>query len=130
MRATAPLLLALVLPAACGPGQATDPVALESADAKANYSVGYQIGGDFKRQGVPFDSNALVAGIRDAIEGGEARLSEEERRTTLTELKRRIVATEQAGREALAEKNLAAAKAFLDAHRSKEGGTTLPSGLP
>ena len=129
MRATARLLLVLALPAACGPSPGSGPVALESEDAKANYSVGYQIGGDFKRQGVPFDSNALVAGIRDAIEGGEPRLSEEERRTTLTELKRRIVATEQAGREALAEKNLAAAKAFLDANRSKEGVTTLPSGL-
>jgi len=129
MRATAPLLLALAIPVACGPSQATGPVALESEDAKANYSVGYQIGGDFKRQGVPFDSNALLAGIRDAIEGGEPRLSEEERRTTLTELKRRIVAAEQAGRQVEAEKNLAAAKAFLDANRSKEGVTTLPSGL-
>ncbi len=129
MRATAPLLLALALPAACGPSQTTAPIALESADAKANYSVGYQIGGDFKRQGVPVDSNALLAGIRDAIEGGEPRLSEEERRTALTELRRRVVAAEQTGRQAEAEKNLAAAKAFLDTNRSKEGVTTLPSGL-
>jgi FKBP-type peptidyl-prolyl cis-trans isomerase FklB len=129
MRATAPLLLALAIPAACGPGQATGPVALESEDAKANYSVGYQIGGDFKRQGVPVDANALLAGIRDAVEGGEPRLSEEQRHATLAELKRRIVATEQAGKKAEAEKNLAAAKAFLDVNRSKEGVTTLPSGL-
>ncbi len=129
MRATVPLLLALALPAACRPNPSNGPVALESEDAKANYSVGYQIGGDFKRQGVPLDSAALVAGIRDAVEGDEPRLSEEERRTTLTELKRRVVAAEEAGREAVAEKNLAAAKAFLDANRSKEGVTTLPSGL-
>jgi len=130
MRAIAPALItSLSLLAACDRNQASDPVALESEDAKANYSVGYQIGGDLKRQGVPFDSNAFVAGIRDAVEGGEPRLSEEERRTTLTELRRRIAATEQAGREAAAEKNLAAAKTFLEANRAKEGVTTLPSGL-
>jgi FKBP-type peptidyl-prolyl cis-trans isomerase FklB len=129
MRATAPLLLALALPAACGPDPAAGPVALESEEARANYSMGYQIGGDFKRQGVAFQSDALVAGIRDAIEGGEPRLSAEERRVALTELKRRIDDTEQAGRQAEAEKNLAAAQAFLDANRSKEGVTTLPSGL-
>jgi FKBP-type peptidyl-prolyl cis-trans isomerase len=129
MRATAPCLLAVSLLCACGPNDAAGPVALESEDAKASYSVGYQIGGDFKRQGVPLREDALVAGIRDATGRGEPRLSEEERRTTLTELKRRIVATEQAGREALAAKNLAAAKAFLEANRTKEGVTTLPSGL-
>src|SRR5215510_5758879 len=98
MRATAPALLALSL-MACGPNQAAGPVALESEDAKANYSVGYQIGGDFKRQGFPLDQPALAAGLRDAFEGGEARLSEEERRTALTELRQRVVAAEQAGRE-------------------------------
>jgi FKBP-type peptidyl-prolyl cis-trans isomerase FklB len=104
-------------------------VALESEEAKANYSVGYQIGGDFKRQGIPLEADALVAGIRDGIEGGEGLLSEADRRQTLTDLRRRIVETEQASRQAEAEKHLAAAKAFLEANRAKEGVQTLPSGL-
>jgi len=129
MRAIPIVSSALLLLAACGPTQSKGPASLESEDAKVNYSVGYQIGGDFKRQGVPLEADALVAGIRDAIEGGDAKLSEEERRTALTELKRRIVAAEQANRQVEAEKNLAAAKAFLEANRAKEGVTTLPSGL-
>jgi FKBP-type peptidyl-prolyl cis-trans isomerase FklB len=129
MRATAPFLAALSLLAACGPNAAQEPPTLESEDAKANYSVGYQVGGDFKRQGVPLDSDAFVAGLRDAIEGGEPRLSEEERRTTLVELKRRIGAAEEASRKAAGEKNLADARAFLEANRTKEGVTTLSSGL-
>jgi len=125
----ASLVFALAFAAACGPREAPRPAALESEDAKANYSVGYQIGGDFKRQGVPLDEGALVAGIRDAVQGGEALLTDEERRKTLTDLKRRVVAAEQADHQAAAEKNLAAAKAFLEANRTKEGVTTLPSGL-
>jgi FKBP-type peptidyl-prolyl cis-trans isomerase FklB len=129
MRRIAPLLLASTLAAACGQGEPRRPDALESENAKANYSVGYQIGGDFKRQGIPLEASALVAGIQDGIEGGEALLSEEDRRETLTDLKRRIVATEQASRQAEGEKNLAAAKTFLEANRAKEGVQTLPSGL-
>jgi FKBP-type peptidyl-prolyl cis-trans isomerase FklB len=128
MRAAA-LWIALLLPIACGPQEAKGPVALESEDSKANYSVGYQIGGDFKRQNIPLDEGALVAGLRDAIEGGEARLGEEERRATLTALRQRIVAEGQAQHQAQAEANLAAAKTFLEANRTKEGVQTLPSGL-
>ena len=128
MRATA-ILIALPLLAACGPQGGGKLSALESEDQKVNYSVGYQIGGDFKRQNVPLDTDALVAGIEDAIAGGEARLSEEDRRATLTALRQRILASDQAQRQAEGEKNLAAAKAFLEVNRTKEGVQTLPSGL-
>jgi len=129
MRTIASLLLASMLLVGCGQGGHPRPAALESDDAKANYSVGYQIGGDFKRQGIPFDPDALLAGIEDAIGGGEALLAEEDRRQTLTDLQRRIATTEQATRQAEGEANLAAAKAFLEANRTKEGVQTLPSGL-
>src|SRR5262245_12129076 len=131
MRATAPLLLALWLPAACGQGSAPAPapLALETDDARANYSMGYQIGNDWKRQGLPLDAEALAAGIRDAAQGSEPRLSEEDRRAALTALQERLGAAAEASRQAAAEKNLADAKAFLDANRAKEGVTTLPSGL-
>jgi FKBP-type peptidyl-prolyl cis-trans isomerase FklB len=127
MRALRALLLVVPLVAACR--AASEPLTLDSEDEKVNYSVGYQIGGDFKRQGVPLRADALVAGIRDALEGGQPRLPEEEQRATLVELKRRIVATEQASRQAQGEKNLAAARAFLERNRTREGVTTLPSGL-
>lgn len=124
-----PIVSAALLLAACGPTQSQGPVPLESEDAKVNYSVGYQIGGDLKRQGVPLDPDALLAGIRDVNAGGEARLSEEERRASLTALQTRLRAAEQVSREGEAAKNLAAANAFLEANRAKEGVTTLPSGL-
>jgi FKBP-type peptidyl-prolyl cis-trans isomerase FklB len=120
---------ALLLLAACGPGPSAGPVSLESDDAKASYSIGYQIGSDFQRQGVPLDSDALVAGIRDASVGSEAKLSEEERQAALGGLQGRMQAAQLAEREAAAEKNLAAAQAFLAENAAKEGVTTLPSGL-
>jgi FKBP-type peptidyl-prolyl cis-trans isomerase FklB len=123
------LLPALLLATACDPGQSGGPLSLESDDAKVNYSIGYQIGGDFQRQDVPLDPDALVAGIRDALAGTEAKLSEEERRETLAALQTRMKAAQQAGQQAAAETNLAAAKAFLTENAAKQGVTTLPSGL-
>lgn len=129
MRAFPTLLPALLLAVACGQGTSGGPVSLESDDAKVNYSIGYQIGDDFKNQGVPIQEDALVAGIRDGIAGGEAKVSEEERRATLTALRGRMQAAAQATQAAAAEKNLAAAKAFLAENGAKEGVTILPSGL-
>jgi len=129
MRAALASVSAVSLLAACGPQQAGKLSTLESADQKVNYSVGYQIGGDFKKQGVPVEPDALVSGIRDAIEGGEPLLGEEERKTALLDLRKRIVEAEQTARAAEGEKNLAAAKAWLEANRTKQGVQTTASGL-
>lgn len=96
---------------------------------RINYSVGYQIGGDFSRQQVELSPQALVQGIEDALQGVQPLMSPGEMRTTLVALKRRIVALqrEQATQEAA--RNLEASQAFLTGNSSKPGVTTLPSGL-
>ena len=38
---------------------------------KINYSLGYQIGGDFKRQGVEILPELVVKGIKDALSGAK-----------------------------------------------------------
>jgi FKBP-type peptidyl-prolyl cis-trans isomerase FklB len=121
--------LAVPLLAACNQGASQGTTALESEDAKLNYTVGWQIGNDYKRQNVPLDEAALVAGVRDATEGKEARIPEKEQRELLAQVRQRTMAAEQAEQGAEAEKNLAAAKAFLETNAAKEGVKTLPSGL-
>jgi FKBP-type peptidyl-prolyl cis-trans isomerase len=115
--------------AGCNQGGSGGPTALESEDAKVNYTVGWQLGGDYKRQGVPLDADALLAGVSDAIEGKEARIPEAEQRQLLAQVQQRRKAAGQATQGADAEKNLAAAKAFLDENAKLEGVKTLPSGL-
>jgi FKBP-type peptidyl-prolyl cis-trans isomerase FklB len=129
MRAFPIFSSALLLVTACDPSQSGGPPSLESDDAKANYSIGYQIGSDFQRQGVPLDPDALTAGIRDAIAGSDAKLSEQARQESLAAFQTRMQAAQQAGQQAAAETNLAAAKAFLAENAAKEGVMTLPSGL-
>ena len=102
---------------------------LKTEKEKISYSIGYQVGGDFKRQGVELDTDLLVKGIRDAAGGAEPRVSPQEMRKTLVDLKKKVEADERKRRNEIAEKNRAEGEAFLAANGKKEGVVTLPSGL-
>lgn len=108
---------------------ASEKLELKDADDKINYSVGYQIGGDFKRQNLPVRPDALAKGIQDAVAGTEPLMTPQEMRTTLIDLKRKIVEAQRQEHKQKAEKNLAQATAFLAENAKKEGVKTLPSGL-
>ena len=96
---------------------------------KVSYSIGYQVGSDFKRQQVNINPEILVKGIEDGLADVEPQLSHDEMRTTLIDLKKRIAAAEQEKMQALAVKNLAAGKTYLAENAKKEGVKTLASGL-
>jgi FKBP-type peptidyl-prolyl cis-trans isomerase FklB len=103
--------------------------ALKDGKEKISYSVGYQIGGDFKRQGVELDTDLLVKGIRDAAGGAEPRVPPQEMRKTLVDLKRKVEADERRRWREQAGKHRAEGEAFLAANGKKEWVVTLPSGL-
>jgi len=102
---------------------------LKDEKEKISYSVGYQIGGDFKRQGVELAPDLLVKGIQDAVGGAEPRITPQEMRKTLVELKKKVEADERKRRMEKAGKYRAEGEAFLSANGKKEGVVTLPSGL-
>jgi FKBP-type peptidyl-prolyl cis-trans isomerase FklB len=108
---------------------AGDKIALQSLNDKVNYSIGYQIGGDFKRQGIELNPEFIVKGIQDALGGAKPLLTSQEMRTTLVNLKKKITAAQQQQQKQQAEKNLAEGKAFLEENGKNEGVTTLPSRL-
>ncbi|MGE5237316.1 MAG: FKBP-type peptidyl-prolyl cis-trans isomerase [Chloroflexota bacterium] len=120
-------LLALGLIA--GAAQAQEKLQIKDDKDKVSYSVGYQIGGDFKRQHLDLNPDALMQGIKDALAGATPVMTPQEMNQTLMELKTKIVAAQQEERKKMGEKNLAEGKAFLEENAKKEGVKTLPSGL-
>lgn len=120
-------ILALALTGGCC--WAAEPVDLNTETGRINYSVGYQIGGDFKRQGVVLDSEALVQGIQDALRTTTPRISPEVMENTLKTLKQRIDAGQKEARLAQLESYRGEGRDFLAANGQKEGVVTLPSGL-
>jgi FKBP-type peptidyl-prolyl cis-trans isomerase FklB len=96
---------------------------------KISYSLGYQVGGNFKRQGVEINPALIVQGIQDALTGAKPHMTPQEMRQTLVDLKKKIVAEQRRERQQAAEKNRLEAEAFLAENGKQEGVKTLPSGL-
>jgi FKBP-type peptidyl-prolyl cis-trans isomerase FklB len=96
---------------------------------KLGYSVGYQVGGDFRRQGFSINPEMVIQGVLDALAGSEALMTAEEMRLSLAELQKKAVAAQQKRQEELAQENLEKGKAFLAENAEREGVIKLPSGL-
>jgi FKBP-type peptidyl-prolyl cis-trans isomerase FklB len=104
-------------------------LSLKDEYAKISYSVGYQVGGDFKRQNLTVNPELLLKGIQDALNGNEQMMNKSEMQNILVDLKKKIVASEQEEKKKEAEKNLSEGKKFLSKNEKKRGVKTLKSGL-
>ena len=111
------------------------PESSETPD-RINYSIGYQLGTDFKRQGVELDAEVLLRGIGDAGAGSGAALGEDEMNAILGNLKgkikseQRVKAEERFERKKKeAQRKLDESQAFLAQNAEKAGVKKLPSGL-
>jgi len=62
------------------------PPADQSAPAVLGYAVGYRVGRDFQADARAIDAEALLAGLRDALEGATPRWTAEEMRAALQRL--------------------------------------------
>jgi FKBP-type peptidyl-prolyl cis-trans isomerase FklB len=108
---------------------AAENPALKDQKGKESYSLGFQFGQSLKAQGLDIDLEVYTSGIKDALGGKNPSLSQEEMRKAISDLQNRIMAARQKEIKEIAERNLAAGKAFLEENKKKEGIKTLPSGL-
>ena len=112
---------------------AADPLKLDNDTARLNYSLGYQIGGDFKRQGVEIDAAAVVKGIEDALSDAEPLMSRQDMHAMLMELKRKVVADERdklrKNRQKAELQYLAEGEKFLKENAAKPDVKITASGL-
>jgi FKBP-type peptidyl-prolyl cis-trans isomerase FklB len=125
---TGTVLLALTLQAqekspspAAGGGSSAQ---LKDLKDKVSYSIGLNIGFNFKKQNVELNPEALVAGVKDAIANKPA-LNENEVRETMTAFSKQMADKQkEAG-----EKNKTAGEKFLADNKGKSGVKTTASGL-
>jgi FKBP-type peptidyl-prolyl cis-trans isomerase len=102
---------------------------IETDNDKVSYSVGYQMGENFNRQGVTFNLQVLFKGIEDAVAQSNPQMTPEERQAALSILKRDLVMAQAQKQREAADKNLAASMEYLAINGKKEGVVTLSSGL-
>lgn len=104
------------------------PPALKTEKDKFSYALGMNLGNSLHRQSVPVDPAILLRGLKDAL-AGKTLMTDDEARAALkavqTEMQKKMQETMQAAGAA----NKKEGDAFLAANKTKEGVTTLPSGL-
>jgi FKBP-type peptidyl-prolyl cis-trans isomerase FklB len=104
-------------------------IELKSDADRVAYSLGYQIGGELKGQSDAFNPAIVLKGMEDAASGAQPLLSPEQIRSSLADLKRRILTQAQAQRQEALKKVVEEGQAFLAENAKKDGVITLPSGL-
>ncbi len=127
MRAFALAALALLLTFTLAAAQDKSP--LKSQQDKISYSIGLSIGRNFKGQGIEIAPDALIRGVRDAMEGNTPLLSDEEIRMVMFAFQMEQRGKQQERSQQIGEKNKREGEAFLAKNRQKPGVTTAVSGL-
>lgn len=77
------------------PGSACAEAPPTTEAERLGYSIGYQVGNDFRRGALPLDIDRLLEGLRCALEGATPRLSTDEMRTALEWLQQQNTAAQK-----------------------------------
>jgi FKBP-type peptidyl-prolyl cis-trans isomerase FklB len=128
MRWTA-AVAAIMVGAFAGSAQAQSKPSLKTDNEKVSYSIGLDIGANFKRQSVELDSKALAAGIADGLSGAKPALSEDEIRKVLADFQVQMRNRAAAAAQKAADENKKKGEAFLADNKKQKGVVALPSGL-
>jgi FKBP-type peptidyl-prolyl cis-trans isomerase FklB len=102
---------------------------LKTEKDKLSYSIGVDMGRNFKRQEIDVDPEVLMRGFKDSYQGSKLSLSDEEMQKITGEYQVKLREKQAGAMKKAAETNQKEGEAFLAANAKKEGVTTLPSGL-
>src|SRR5260370_3904517 len=100
-------------------------IELKDTKDKASYSIGLNIGSNLKRQGIDLNTDAMLAGMKDALSGKKPLINDGEAREAMMSLEKDMQETQVAA----AQKNPAEGEKFLAENKAKPGGKTTASGL-
>lgn len=109
--------------------QPTDSPVLATQKDQVNYTIGVNLIGNFRKQGVDIDLNMVIKGMQDAFSGANLLLSDDELQKAMMLYQAEVRRKQGKSRSMTAATNRQEGEAFLAENREKEGVVTLPSGL-
>ncbi|MBN1384407.1 MAG: FKBP-type peptidyl-prolyl cis-trans isomerase [Elusimicrobia bacterium] len=102
---------------------------LETKKDKTSYSLGWQIGGNLKEQGIDIDVDVMLRGFKDAVAGSQPLLTDSEMRNVMMSLQNELNEKQRKARNEAIEKNKKEGEEFLAKNKEKKGVKTTKSGL-
>ena len=127
IKLVAAAVMGLVMSTAMAAPDAT--TALSTDTDKLSYSIGADLGKNFKTQGIDINPTALAKGMQDGMGTGPLVLTEQEMKDVLNRFQKDLMTKRTADFNKKADENKTKGEAFLAANKAKAGVVTLPSGL-
>ncbi|MCP5061408.1 MAG: FKBP-type peptidyl-prolyl cis-trans isomerase [Ignavibacteriae bacterium] len=103
-------------------------VKLTSQTDSVSYSIGIDIGNNFKKQNIEISADVLRQGIEDAL-ADTSLLTQDAIKSVMMNFQKTMMEQQQAKGKIDSEKNIKEAEAFFKENKTKEGVKTLESGL-
>jgi FKBP-type peptidyl-prolyl cis-trans isomerase FklB len=113
---------------AATPAPASNTSLLTDTD-KISYSIGADIGKNFKTQGVEISPQAFLKGMQDVMNGTPLILTEQQMKDVLNKFTKDLMAKRTSEFTKKADENKSKGEAFLTENKNKPGVVVLPSGL-
>ena len=123
------LLLMFVVGCAAEEAKVIPEVTLDTPKSRISYTIGVNIGQDFKTQKMDVDAEVLLMGLKDSLAGKELRLTDEEMVAEIQTFQEEMQAKMAAEMEKMVTKNQSEGEAFLVENAKKEGVVVTESGL-
>ena len=125
------LMFMLVYLVGCSPEEVSSApeLKLDTPKNRISYTIGVNIGQDFKSQKMDVDPDLLLMGLKDTLSGKELQLTEEEMVNEIQTFQQEMQAKMIAEMEEKATKNKAAEEVFLAENAKQEGVVVTESGL-
>lgn len=108
---------------------ASNTTVLKTDMDKLSYSIGVDLGKNFKKQGIEVVPEMMGKGIADGMAGGTLLLTDDQMKDVLNKFQKDLMAKRTAEFNKKAEENKSKGEAFLAQNKSKPGVVTLPDGL-
>ncbi len=96
---------------------------------KLSYTIGYDMGDNFKSQQINVDPNYLMKGITDGMGGNTPIMTKQQMEDTLIGFQKQLLAKRADKFKDSSAQNGKEGESFLAANKTKPGVETLPSGL-
>lgn len=106
-----------------------EPMTLDTPEKRLSYGIALRMGERMVADGMTMDVDAYSQGMRDAFDGAEPRLTEEEITAEMMAFQEKMEAERNAEQELLSAGNAEAGAAFLAENAQREGVTVTESGL-
>ncbi len=123
------LLLVSLVGCAAEEAKIAPELKLDTPKSRISYTIGVNIGKDFKTQKMDIDADVLLLGLKDSMADKELRLTDEEMASEIESFQQEMQAKITAEMEAMVVKNKAEGEAFLAENAKKEGVVVTESGL-